>query len=257
MKHKLILSSFALIIVLMLNSCVSSKKYKDAVAQGEARATELQNANNELTKRNDALKQQVSELSSANQKITSEFKQYAATCEENTAKLKAVQEALYDEASNMIKVAEKLNEALAKFQDKGVDVYSKDGLLYVSLQEDLLYKSGSAKLGDNGKAALASLASVLNEDFPKLKVIVLGNTDNVQHKKGGDNWSLSTERANGVVRTLRDDYNVDPIRLTAAGKGKYNPIADNSTAEGRAKNRRTDIILNPDYERIWKSVQKQ
>ena len=78
------------------------------------------------------------------------------------------------------------------------------------------------------------------------------------HVKGvADNWSLSTERANGVVRTLVKDYNIDPARLTAAGKGKFNPIGDNSTEEGRAKNRRTEIVLNPDWERLWESVKKQ
>ena len=84
---------------------------------------------------------------------------------------------------------------------------------------------------------------------------MLGNTDDKMFKKGSDNWTLSTERANGVVRAFRDTYKIDPLRLTAAGKGKYNPIADNSTEEGRAKNRRTDIILNPDLDKIWSTAQ--
>ena len=108
-------------------------------------------------------------------------------------------------------------------------------------------------MGEAGKNALGSLASALN-DYPNLKVIVMGHTDDVHVKGKADNLSLSTERANGVLRILRDSYNVDPTRLTAAGQGKYNPVADNSTEEGRAKNRRTDIILNPDMERIWRSA---
>jgi chemotaxis protein MotB len=76
-------------------------------------------------------------------------------------------------------------------------------------------------------------------------------------KKGSDNWSLSTERANGVVRILKDDYEVDPSRLTAAGKGKYAPLTDNSTAEGRAKKPRIEIILNPDYSKIWEMARKE
>jgi chemotaxis protein MotB len=126
-------------------------------------------------------------------------------------------------------------------------VFLKNGLVYVELADQLLYKSGSAKLSDSGKRALGSLAGALN-DYPRLKVIVMGNTDDVQFAKGsGDNWSLSTERANGVVRTLRDDFQVE---------GKYNPVDDNMSKEGRAKNRRTDIILNPDLERIWQEVQQ-
>jgi chemotaxis protein MotB len=134
-------------------------------------------------------------------------------------------------------------------------VYAKDGLVYVSMEDNLLYKSGRAALSDSSKYALAKLARVLN-DYPKLHVIVVGNTDTVQFKKGSDNWTLSTERANCVVRVLRDS-GVDPSRLTSAGKGKYAPVADNSTTEGRARNRRTDIILNPDMERIWQSVQSE
>src|SRR5262249_12049338 len=142
------------------------------------------------------------------------------------------------------------------FKDKGVEVYYKGGLVYVDMEDNLLYKSGSASLGEDGKKALGMLASALN-DYPKLKVIVVGNTDDKLVKKGGDNWSLSTERANGVVRILRDAYQVDPTRLTSAGKGKYAPVADNTTEEGRAKNRRTEIVLNPDLDRLWESVQQQ
>jgi chemotaxis protein MotB len=124
------------------------------------------------------------------------------------------------------------------------------------MKDNLLYKSGSAKLSEDGKKALGNLASVLSE-MPKLKVIVVGNTDTMHVKGVADNWSLSTERANGVVRALVKEYGIDPARLTAAGKGKFNPVADNSTEEGRAKNRRTEIVLNPDWERLWESVKKE
>src|SRR6185295_10100308 len=144
-----------------------------------------------------------------------------------------------------------LEAALADFNEKGVHVYEKDGLVYVNMQDNLMYKSGSSAMSEDGKKALGSLASALN-DYPNLRVYVVGHTDDVKFKKGNsDNLSLSTERANGVVRVLRDDYQVDPTRLTAAGKGKYAPVGDNTTAEGRAKNRRTEIILNPDLERLW------
>ena len=166
MKTRLnVLLAIAGIATVLLGGCVSSKKYKSAVAEKEelsAKNSELTTKNNELMQKTDALNQQVSQLTSTNQKLTNEYKQYAAACEQNQQQLKMMQTALYDEATNMMKVAEKLNEALAKFQDKGVDIHTKDGLLYVSLQDDLLYKSGSATLGEDGKAALASLASVLN-----------------------------------------------------------------------------------------------
>jgi chemotaxis protein MotB len=143
----------------------------------------------------------------------------------------------------------KIEDAMADFKDKGVDVYYKDWFVYVDMSDKLLYKSGSAVLGAEGKKAIGALANALN-GYPNLKVIVLGNTDDKPIKQGGDKWSLSTERANGVVRILADDQ-VNPARLTAGGKGKYPPIADNSTEEGRAKNRRTEIILNPDLDKLW------
>src|SRR4030095_4957978 len=107
-----------------------------------------------------------------------------------------------------------LEKGLADFQDKGVDVYEKNGALYVRLEEGLMYKPGSSDLGENGKKALKNLADALNE-YPNLKFSVVGNTDTVMYKgKNMDNWSLSTERANGVVRILIKDYKVNPSRVT-------------------------------------------
>ena len=170
-------------------------------------------------------------------------------------KLAATPAIIREEEHKMQIVQEKLDAALADFQSKGVEIHTKDGYIYVSMSDKLLYKSGSSALSAEGKQALTDLAGVLN-GYPKLEVIVMGNTDDKLFKTGSDNWdALSTERANGVIRVLRD-ANVDPVRLTAAGKGRYSPIADNSTVEGRAMNRRTDIILNPDVQRVWESMDK-
>jgi len=240
-----------IVLSAILISCGTNKNLQLA----ESQVAELQRQNKELADNITALNKQVSELSSRNQSMAEEYASYKTKCEANEEKLMALRASLKEESDNLEKVREKIHEAMADFENRGVDVYSKDGLIYVSLAEELLYKTGSAKLGNTGKEALGTLASVLN-DYPKLKVIVVGNTDTVRVKGVADNWSLSTERANGVVRILTKDYNVDPARLTAAGKGKFNPVADNATAEGRAKNRRTDIILNPDLERIWQSVKE-
>jgi len=164
-------------------------------------------------------------------------------------------EAMNELHKDVQELVEKIEAAEADFESKGFEVYSKDGIVHVDMKDNLLYKSGSAKLSDDGKKALGNLAEVLS-GYPKLKVIVVGNTDTVKVKGVADNWSLSTERANSVVRTLVKDYQMDPARLTAAGKGKFNPVADNSTKEGRAKNRRTEIVLNPDWERLWESVKE-
>jgi chemotaxis protein MotB len=241
----------ALSTVILFLSCGTKKKL--ASANTEIEQLKAQNA--QLSNNINDLKNQVSDLTAKNNSMTSEFNQYKASCQESEKKLAAIRDMLQDQVNTLEKIEKKIEEAEADFRSKGVEVYYKDGLVYVRMAESLLYKSGSAALGESGKKALGNLASVLN-DYPKLKVIVLGNTDDVMFKKGSDNWTLSTERANGVIRTLRDDYQVDPLRLTSAGKGKYNPIADNTTEEGRAQNRRTDIILNPDLDRIWESVQQ-
>lgn len=256
MTHK----PLAIVLILsvgLLSSCISSKKYKAAVADADQLRTqvnELTTKVNDMTTKATAMQQQAEQEKAAAQE---EFAKYKAKCDADQQKLKAAQGALEEQYNTMQGVLKKIEEALNNFQDKGVDVYEKDGLVYVSMQDNLLYKSGSAQLGKSGQEALGSLANVLN-DYPKLKVIVVGNTDDKKFKSGAnDNLNLSTSRANGVVRVLRDQYKVDPTRLTAAGKGQYAPVADNSTEEGRAKNRRTDIILNPDLARIWEAVKAE
>ncbi len=257
MLKQIILPAAAAFIILA-SSCGPNKKLQAAKSELESAHNEinqLEKKNQQLSQSIDALKTDFAAIDNRNRTLVNEFTNYKKSCEENEEKLAVMREILTEEAQNLDRLEQLLDSALDDFSDRGVDVHHKDGLLYVSLSDDLLYKPGSSKLGENGKKALNSLANVLNQ-YPKLKVIVLGNTDDVKFKKGSDNWTLSTERANGVVRTLRDDYMVDPSRLTSAGKGKYNPVADNSTEEGRARNRRTDIILNPDFDRLWTAIRR-
>jgi chemotaxis protein MotB len=250
MSQKLILSVMLLSIVLFY-SCGPSKKLKASQAEVE----QLKAANSDLAAKNNDLQKQVSDLTTSKQSLSDEYSRYKTDCEATKDKLQAVEAILTDLQNSLEAMQKKIEDAMADFAGKGVDVSYKDGLVYVDMADNLLYKSGSAALGDSGKQALGMLANALN-GYPNLKVIVVGNTDDKPAKKGSDNWSLSTERANGVVRVLVDDQ-VNPARLTAGGKGKFAPIADNSTEEGRAKNRRTEIILNPDLNKLWESVQQQ
>lgn len=234
---------------ILIASCGAQKKLESANGQIQ----QLQEKNNQLNSQVEDLNKQVQNLMEGNKTVNAEFSRYKGSCESAKDELAAIKSVLSEQYETLQQVEARLNQGLADFRDKGVYVHEKNGLIYVSMEDNLLYKSGSSKLGTEGKAALAALASALN-DYPNLRVIVVGNTDDKQFKKSSDNWTLSTERANGVVRILRDEYNVDPSRLTSAGKSKYDPVADNTTEEGRAKNRRTDIILNPDLVRIWESV---
>ncbi len=144
-----------------------------------------------------------------------------------------------------------LKEALLGFKSDELTTQIKDGKVYVSMSDKLMFQSGKAEVESKGKKALGILASVLkkNQDF---NILVEGHTDNVpiQTKRYNDNWDLSVDRATAIVRILQDDYQVDPLRLTASGRGEYYPKASNSTAAGRAKNRRTEIILSPDFSEL-------
>jgi len=202
------------------------------------------------------LNSKISELTATNQTLTTQLNQSKNDASACQAKLSAYQQSLNEQYNTLQKMEEILEKGMADFEGKGVDVYYKNGAIHVKLQEALMFKPASSALDDSGKKALKNLADALNQ-YPNLKFSVIGNTDSVMYKgKGMDNWSLSTERANSVVRILRDDYKVNPARITSGGRGKYDPVASNSTPEGRAQNRRIEIILYPDYEKIYQAVQQ-
>ena len=146
-----------------------------------------------------------------------------------------------------------LRNALLGFNSDELSVEIKNGKVYVSMSDKLLFKSGSSAVEDKGKDALKLLAGVLDKN-PDIDILVEGHTDNVPIKTSvyKDNWDLSVARATSIVRILANDYKIVPTRMTASGKGEYFPKADNETAEGRAKNRRTEIILSPKLDELMK-----
>lgn len=236
---------------LLLCACVSNKKFKSL----QTEVDQLNSQNQSLTQQNSNLKKQLDDLNEQHGSVNAEYSNYKTTCEAAQKKLAAYQATLHELRSRMEEVQKVIEAGEADFASQGVSVYEKEGRIYVDMQDNLMYATGSSKLKEEGKKALGPVASALNQ-YPELQVFVVGHTDSVSFKKGidKDNLGLSTERANSVVRTLVGTYNVNPDRLVSAGQGKYGPIADNSTAEGRAKNRRTEIILNPDFEKIWNAV---
>jgi len=146
-----------------------------------------------------------------------------------------------------------LRNALLGFNSDELSVEIKNGKVYVSMSDKLLFKSGSSAVEDKGKDALKLLADVLDKNTD-IDILVEGHTDNVPIKTSvyKDNWDLSVARATSIVRILTNDYKIVPTRLTASGKGEFFPKADNETAEGRAKNRRTEIILSPKLDELMK-----
>src|SRR4030043_1195731 len=146
-----------------------------------------------------------------------------------------------------------LRNALLGFNSDELSVEIKNGKVYVSMSDKLLFKSGSSTVEEKGRDALSLLAEVLNKNTD-IDMLVEGHTDNVPIKTAvyKDNWDLSVARATSIVRILSIDYKIVPTRMTASGKGEYFPKADNDTAEGRAKNRRTEIILSPKLDELIK-----
>ena len=143
------------------------------------------------------------------------------------------------------------------FEGQGLSVTRKNGKVYVSLEEKLLFKSGSTVVDPNGVRALKQLAVVLASN-PEINIMIEGHTDDVPFRKGSairDNWDLSVLRATSIVRILLEDSNIDPVRITVAGRGEYLPVDPADTPEARTKNRRTEIILSPDFTEIFRILE--
>ncbi len=151
-----------------------------------------------------------------------------------------------------------LRNALLGFNSDELSVEIKNGKVYVSMSDKLLFKSGSSAVEEKGKEALKLLGEVFDKN-QDIDILVEGHTDNVPIKTSlyKDNWDLSVARATSIVRILTADYKIAPTRMTASGKGEYFPKSDNDTAEGRARNRRTEIILSPKLDEIMQLLKDQ
>lgn len=158
--------------------------------------------------------------------------------------------------NNLKALRDKLSKALYSFEGKGLTVEQRDGKVYVSMENKLLFASGSWVVGAEGKSAVIEVGKVLAEN-PDISVLIEGHTDNVPYNGQGqlqDNWDLSTKRATSIVRILKENKDINPLNLTAAGRSEYAPVADNETSEGKSKNRRIEIILTPKLDEISKML---
>ncbi|KHJ38609.1 putative lipoprotein YiaD [Pedobacter glucosidilyticus] len=278
MKSKILL--FAIIAALFTSSCMvmSTKKYKqlladkDSIAAGwDAAKVKIQSLEEEIVKlKADTanLNQRIASLSSSLDDVnnnyaklrtnsSTEIRKLADDLQKREARLKEVEEVLRkrDEATNALK--NKLQKALLGFAENGLTVEIKNGKVYVSLTDKLLFSSGSIVIDERGKQALKELAKVLNTQ-PEINIAVEGHTDNQRVVNLGqikDNWDLSVLRATSVTRFLIDEQKVDANRLTATGKGEFQPVENLNTAEARSKNRRIEIILSPKLDELYNLIQ--
>lgn len=157
---------------------------------------------------------------------------------------------------NMV-LTNNLTRSLSKEEMKEVDVQVLKGVVYISLADNMLYKSGSYEINDRAAETLSKIAKIIM-DYKDYDVLVEGNTDNVPISRENirNNWDLSCLRASSVVQYLQNNYGVDPKRLTAGGRGEYNPLADNNTETGKQRNRRTQIIITPKLDQFMDLIEQ-
>ncbi|WP_242692128.1 OmpA/MotB family protein [Aridibaculum aurantiacum] len=205
-----------------------------------------------------SLQQQLSatrqEASSRLQDASTRLNLSAAQIADQQKRLEYMQQLIEQQRRATQELRKKVSDALGNFNTEELTVSTKNGKVYVSLQENLLFPSGSAVVNPKGRQALGTLAGVLNSN-PEINVLIEGHTDSIPMRgRFADNWELSTARANAIVRILTDTYKVEPTRVTASGRAWYDPVDTNLTTQGRAKNRRTEIILEPRLDQLMELI---
>lgn len=264
-------------LCLTLHSCVmlSPKKYKALVAERDSLSTRttsleaqlsslqadtmhLHRALAELQNNYKTLTGSYNKLNDNYSNSSSKVSQLSSDLQKREARLKEVEEALRkrDEATNALR--DKLQQALLGFQNSGLTVDIRNGKVYVSLADKLLFPSGSIVIDEHGKQALQQLATVLNQQT-EINIAVEGHTDTKKVINLGqikDNWDLSVLRATSVTRYLTEVQKVDPHRLTATGKSQYQPVDTGTTPEALAKNRRIEIVLSPKLDELYNLIKQ-
>lgn len=217
-------------------------RLKDSIATLEGTAKELNNKINVLRDEKENTKRQ---LKSTTDQIAAQRQ-----------RLEQLQALLDQQQEAAEALRRKIAEALKGFSSSELTVKMKNGKVYISMQESLLFPSGSAVVNPKGKDALSKVAGVLNTSSD-ININIEGHTDSIpiHTAKFADNWELSTARATSIAHVLIDEYNVVPAKLVASGRSEYDPIAPNSTPEGRGQNRRTEIILEPKLDELMKLME--
>ncbi len=219
----------------------------------------LSGKNRDLSKANDLLASRNKELAEKEAAFKKREADLKAQQKELQLKQKAAEDALAAKEAEIEQVRQTVTNALVGFTDKGLQIETRDGKVYVSMASKLMFASGSWTVSKDGIEAIKELAKVLEENTD-LNVMVEGHTDDVAFKGSTavkDNWDLSVMRATAIVKLLLQyGETIDPVRVEAAGHGPYMPKADNATAEGKAQNRRTEIIITPKITELLDMIEK-
>ena len=266
---------------LLLASCVSQKKFTELeeLQQNtknllDAATVKLNTCNEEkeaalaslatLTEQNQFLKannqdliNNIGNLTTLSQKGAENLEMSLESMKEKDIRIQRMQDAVTKKDSVTLALVTSLKGVLGNMSDEDIEIKVEKGVVYVSISDKLLFRSGSYTVTARAKEVLGKVAKVVN-DKPELEFMVEGHTDNVPIKIDGivDNWDLSVKRATAVVRILENDFGVAPARMTAAGRSYYIPVADNDTAANRAKNRRTRIVVLPKLDQFYDLIAK-
>lgn len=212
----------------------NSKKNRELLKELEAKQQELAEKQKDLTRERTRLEQLQSDLA------------------ERSNRIDQLESVIAAKDANLRNLKDAISKALTAFEGKGLTVEQRDGKVYVSLENKLLFASGSWTVGDKGKTAVVELGKVLSEN-PNISVLIEGHTDDVPYSGSGNlqgNWDLSAKRATAIVKILRENKDINPKTLTAAGRGEFAPIVLNDTAENKAKNRRIEVVLTPKLDEV-------
>ena len=274
--------SFILILVMsvVLSSCVSKKKYTELEGNFNSKNQELVDTKADLMKcriesesRVSSLEQQVKDLRSDKEKTleyvdnltvlsksaSDNIKETLAQMGKKDEYIQHVQKAMNRKDSINLALGFQLKSVLKEgFADEDIQVDVEKTVVYISIADKLLFRSGSATISSDAKRVLGKVAEVISAQ-KNLEVMVEGYTDNKPISTAGikDNWDLSVKRATSVIRVLQNDFNIMPERLIAAGRSEYKPLETNDTVEGRARNRRTRIVLMPQLEQFFDLLEQK
>ena len=271
----------ALAGIIMLTSCASKKDLANCQTENKSLTESLQSAREDLAAKNARIAALEEQQKGMQQALATSEKKYVKLQESldksltNASQNNISIEKLVDQINesnqyirHLVEVKSKsdslnmvlsnnLTRSLSKEEMKEVDVQVLKGVVYISLADNMLYKSGSYEINSRAAQTLSKIAKII-KDYKDYDVLIEGNTDNVPISKPNirNNWDLSALRASSVVQALQNDYGVDPKRLTAGGRGEYNPIVANDTEVGKQRNRRTQIIITPKLDEFMDLIGK-
>lgn len=281
MKRTFLLPLTAVFTVLIFTGCVSTKKYTTLetdyrslnqkyqasqveLAETKTKVKSLEDLLAREKANNESLRKALAQLQGTLDKSMNQTAQgnvnISKLVDEINASNKYIQHLVNaknrSDSLNMV-LTNNLTRSLSRDELRDVDIKVLKGVVYISLSDNMLYKTGSYEISDRAGETLSKIAKIL-QDYKDYEVLVEGNTDNVPISRQNirNNWDLSALRASSVVQALQNNYGIDPKRLTAGGRGEYNPVADNNSEVGKTRNRRTEIIITPKLDQFMELIEQ-